>query len=327
VRPAVADRLVSLLNEGPLPAVHLLGSPGQGDLSATADIAVAVFDGFDPAAGAFAANAASLDTAVADARPYPGLRFALGRLCGLLEGSFLHEAGVARNLQDPLTFRNLPQQQGAARDAIDHVAAQLAIELNAAQNNPIVVTEDGRIISAAEFEVLPLATALDYARIALAPLLASAAERTVKLLDRPWSGLSTGLAHSTAGGTVESGLAHYAISAQAVAGEARLLAQPVSFELVSTSGAEGIEDRVTMAPLAARRLADMVGLGEHVLAIELLVAAQAVELRGSWPLGRGTARLLALTREVVPFMAEGDPLPPDLEPLRALVASGALSEL
>ena len=165
---------------------------------------------------------------------------------------------------------------------------------------------DGRLISAAQYEILPLAAALDYARIALAPLLTSATERTLKLLDTPWSGLPTGLVAEA--GTAESGLAHFAIAAEAITAEARLLAQPVSFELVSTSGAEGIEDRMTMAPLAARRLAEMVELGQQVLAIELLVAAQAVELRGERPLGRGTGRLLALVRERVPFMGAGDPL-------------------
>ena len=84
---------------------------------------------------------------------------------------------------------------------------------------------------------------------------------------------------------------------------------------------------MTMAPLAARRLADMVGLGEQILAVPLLVAAQAVELRGGHPLGRGTRRLLGLTRERIPFMSEGDPLPPDIEPLRELVGSGELSRL
>jgi histidine ammonia-lyase len=364
VRPEVADRLVALLNDGPLPSVPQLGSLGQADLAPNAEVAAAVFAAIDPAPGevlalinnnafatgwgalaladasrlldasdavgalaleAHAANASALDPAVAEARPYPGLRQTLARLRHLLHGSYVLKPGAARSLQDPLTFRNLTQQQGAARDVLDHALAQLAVELNAAQNNPLVLTAEDRIISAAEFEVLPLAAALDYARIGLAPLLTSAAERTIKLLDRPWSGLPTGLVAE--GGTVESGLSHFAISAEAVAAEARLLAQPVSFELVSTSGAEGIEDRMTMAPLAARRLADMVGLGERLLAIALLVAAQAVELRGGSPLGRGTARLLALTREQVPFMGPGDSLPPSLEPLRELIASGALSEL
>lgn len=364
VRPVVADRLAELLNDGPAPCVRLLGSLGQSDLAPNAEVALAVFDGLDPAPGetlalinnnafatgwaalamadalrlldasdavgalaleAFAANASALDPAVAEARPYVGLRHALARLRALLDGSFLLRPGAARSLQDPLTFRNLPQQQGAARDVLEHAAAQLAIELNAAQNNPLIVAGEDRIISAAEFEVLPLAAALDYARIGLAPLLTSVTERTMKLLDRPWSGLPTGLVAE--GGTVESGLSHFAITCEAIAAEARLLAQPVSFEVVSSSGAEGIEDRMTMAPLAARRLADMVGLGERLLAIALLVTAQAVELRGGHPLGLGTGRLLAAARERVPFMGPGDPLPQSVEPLRELVASGALSEL
>jgi histidine ammonia-lyase len=104
-----------------------------------------------------------------------------------------------------------------------------------------------------------------------------------------------------------------------------LLGHPVSFELASSAGAEGIEDRATMAPLAARQLAQQVELGERVVAIGLLVAAQAVELRGSTPLGSGTSRLFELVRERVPFMGAADPMPSDVEPLLQLVRSGALS--
>jgi histidine ammonia-lyase len=82
-----------------------------------------------------------------------------------------------------------------------------------------------------------------------------------------------------------------------------------------------------MAPLAARRLADMVGLGERVLAIGLLVAARAAQLRGKQPLGRGTTRLWELVGERVPAAIASDALPDDLEPLRQLVGSGALSGL
>jgi histidine ammonia-lyase len=89
--------------------------------------------------------------------------------------------------------------------------------------------------------------------------------------------------------------------------------------------AEGIEDRMTMAPLAARRLADMVELGASILAIELVVAAQAVDLRRT-RLGAGTRRAYELVRERVPFSGRGDPVPDDLEPVAALVRSGALSD-
>ena len=76
-----------------------------------------------------------------------------------------------------------------------------------------------------------------------------------------------------------------------------------------------------MAPLGARRLAEMVGLGERIVAIELLVAAQAVELRGSGPLGRGTRRVFELVRERTPFVGSGDALPADLDELVELIRS------
>jgi histidine ammonia-lyase len=82
-----------------------------------------------------------------------------------------------------------------------------------------------------------------------------------------------------------------------------------------------------MAPLAARQLAQQVELGERIVAVGLLVAAQAVQLRACTPLGRGTARLFALVRERVPFMDSGDPMPSDVGPLLDLVRSGALSAL
>jgi histidine ammonia-lyase len=76
-----------------------------------------------------------------------------------------------------------------------------------------------------------------------------------------------------------------------------------------------------MAPLAARRVAEMVELGERMVAIELVVAAQAVELRQEARLGEGTQRLFDLIRECVPFTGEGMTVPPDLEPVRELVRS------
>ena len=121
----------------------------------------------------------------------------------------------------------------------------------------------------------------------------------------------------------ESALSEFGIAVQAIAVEARLLAQPVSFELVSTTQAEGIEDRMTMAPLAARRLEEMVELGARVVAIELLLAAQACDLRGA-RLGAGTdAGCAQKVREFVPFLDEGDILP-DLEPLVDEIRSGRL---
>ena len=109
---------------------------------------------------------------------------------------------------------------------------------------------------------------------------------------------------------------------QSIVSEARLLAQPVSFELSSATQAEGIEDRATSAPLGARRLAEQADLGARVAAIELLVAAQAVDLRRELPLGRGTGEAHGRLRELVPALKAGDAVPQDLEPVVALVRDG-----
>ena len=138
------------------------------------------------------------------------------------------------------------------------------------------------------------------------------------------SGLPEGLAARP--GLAEPALSELGAAVQAFAAEARLLAQPVSFELVSTTQHEGIEDRTTMAPLAARRLAEMVELGARVAAVELTIAAQAIDLRRPRALGSGTRRAYELVRELVPFTDAGEVLPPDLEPVVDVVRFGALRE-
>ena len=363
VRPELVAGVLDVLNDGPLPAVRLLGSLGQADLPANADLAAGLAAGLELAAKeglallsnnafstalaslafadalrlldtldvaaaldleAFGANLTLLDPAVAAARPFAGLREALDRQRALLAGSHLWQPGAARALQDPLTFRCIPQVHGAARDAFRFVGEQLAVELDASQENPLVVPGEDRVISAGNFDVQPLAAALDFARIALAPVLTSAAERSVKLLQAPLTGLPEGLAAEA--GLAESGLSEFGVPSQALAAEAKLLAQPVSIETASTSHHEGLEDRITLAPLSARRLAEQVSLGERLAAIELVVAAQAIDLRGRPQLGAGSGAAHRLVRELVPATGHGEPPPQDLEPVVELVRSGRLAQ-
>ena len=360
-RPEVAEALVSTLDAGGAPRVHSLGTVGEADLAQNADLAygalgdleleagealaalagnafstaqaaLAIADSraslewFDVAAAldfeAFRANTGALHAEVARARPFPGIAETLDRLHGLLEGSALWDAGEARFLQDPLTFRCVPQLHGAARDALRFVEDQLAVELNAHQGNPVVSAEAARVVPAGNFDAAPLAAALDFLRIALAPALTNAAERGLKLLQASQTGLPEGLAAEPH--LAEPALSELGHAIQGIVAEARLLAQPVSFELASTTQHEGIEDRTTMAPLAARRLAEMVSLGARVAAIELTIAAQAVDLRGRPALGSGSGRAYELVRGQVPFTGAGETLPPDLEPVVELVRSGAL---
>lgn len=361
VRPVLAEVLVDALNRRAQPVIRSLGSVGQSDLGPNADLAAELFGAVELAAGealallnnnsfgtasaalaiwdshrladsvaiagalsleGFAANLSIIDPIVPASRPYPGLRRSVGRLRELLAGSYLWKEGAARNLQDPLTFRGLPQTLGALLDAQTYAEGQLAVELNASHSNPIVAVDDGRVISVANFEVVPLSAALDLVRIALAPVLTASVERTLKLLASPWSGLPPGL--NPAGGS-GLGLGELGVAQQAIVAEARLLAQPVSFEVVSSLLAESIEDRISLAPLGARRLGEMVSLGHRSTAIELVVAAQAIEARDVKPLGKGTATAFRLIRKSMPFLTTSTDFPSDLQPLVALVRDGDLA--
>ncbi len=367
VRPELCQMIVTLLNEGFAPPVRRLGSIGQGDLGPMADLAhglitrsgfevaeneglalvssnafttawacIATADAasllsvFDVAGAldleAFGANLTCLHPVIEQTRPFPGLAATLGQLRLLLAGSYLWQPGAARFLQDPLTFRCIPHIHGAARDALDYTRNVLRVELNSSQSNPVVVVPERRIVSVGNFDIGPLAAALDFARIALAPVVTSANERAVKLLQAPFSGLSAGLA--AVAGSPDDALSELAVAGQAITVEARTLAHPVSYELASSVKGEGIEDRATMAPLSARRLADMVQLCARVAAIELVVAAQAIDLRApgeSLGLGLGTGRAFRMIRELVPFTQADGTLPADLEPLVELVTRGTLT--
>ena len=344
VRIELLDRVLAVLNEGPLPAVRTLGSIGMSDLPANADLALGVIDGVELAAkegiallnhDAFSTALATLavddatrllrtfDVAAALDLEALGANLSIlhaddGTLAALLEGT----ETPARELQDPLSFRCIPQVHGAARETLAFVRDRVTRELNRSQENPLVLLDEERIVSVGNFDVVALAAALDFLRIALVPVLTSASERAIKLLQAPLTGLPEGLAAEA--GIAESGLSEFGVPLQALAAEAKLLAQPVSIETASTSHHEGIEDRVTLAPLAARRLAEQVELGERLAAIELTVAAQAVDLRGRPTLGRGTQRAHALVRSVVPTTQRGEPQPQDLEQVRELVRSGEL---
>jgi histidine ammonia-lyase len=358
-RPEVAERYVQALNENDLPRVSSLGTVGQADLAQNADLAhgalgdlaleageaiallvsnaystaqaaLAVYDAgrlvrwIDSAAAldfeAFRGNVGALHPEIAVARGSEGLGETLARLHSLLDGSALWEPGAARFLQDPLTFRCVPQVHGAARDALRFVESQVVVELNAHQGNPLIVPAEGRLVSVGNFDSQALATALDLARLALAPLLTAAVERTLKLLSPRFSGLSEGLVATE--GTWQDGLSELGVAAQAVTAEARLLAQPVSVELASTMQESGVEDRSSLSSLAARRVAEMLDLGARLIAVELVVAAQAIDLRGDLMLGSGAATTHVFVRQRVPFLDAPELLPLPLEELAATIRSG-----
>ena len=365
VRPELVERIVSRLDGDELPVIRLYGATGQGDVVPLADLAFDLFrdeeleakeglsllnsNAFSTALAclaladaqrllrvfvltaaldleAFRANLSTLEDAARMSRPYPGIAWALDGLRAALDGSALWEAGAARNLQDPLSFRNAAPILGSARDLLEFSLGQLAIELASSQENPIVLIDEERALAVPNYEFLPVAAALDVARIGIAPLLSTQLERMLKLLQAPLTGLTDGLGPPDA--PRHSGLSELTWTAQAIATEARLLADPVSVVTASATQAEGIEDRITMAPLGARRLREMVALGERLAALSLVVACQAVELRGdSATVGVVAGEVLATVRESVAFVDAHRRLPDTVEPLISSIRDGAIAQL
>jgi histidine ammonia-lyase len=259
---------------------------------------------------ALCGNVDALHPAVAAVRPHRGVAETVERLHKLLRGGgLLTGARHPRMLQDPLAFKVVPQTHAAARAALAHCGGTLEVELASSGDSPIVLAEEDRAISTGNHDITPVAIGLDYARLGLAQAVTIAGERVQKLLDGSFTGLTTGLRPDP--DSPDDGLAIVANGAASLAAEIRLLAQPVTLEQPTSGIAAGIEDRITNAPTGARRLYDMAGLAIRLAAVELICAAQAIDLRGiAGELGEGTLRAYQATRESIPFTtpeaADGD---------------------
>jgi histidine ammonia-lyase len=275
------------------------------------------------------------------ARPHPGQIAVAAELRHLLRDSALQTGhhGHAHKVQDPYSLRCIPQVHGAVRDTLDHLRRVLDVELNSATDNPLVfpgggvadadtlATGGGRVISGGNFHGEPIALALDFATIALAELGSISERRTALLVDpRLNGGLPPFLAADSG---IDSGMMIYQYTAAALASENKTLAHPASVDSIPTSANQ--EDHVSMGSIAARHARAVLGHVEAILAIELLVAGQALDLRmadpdGAAP-GAGVAEALSRLRERVRHL-DGDREPgPDLAAATAMVHSGTLADL
>jgi histidine ammonia-lyase len=270
----------------------------------------------------FLANLSIIHPAAAQMRPHAGHMTAQVRLRDLLAGSHLWSSGAARNLQDPLSIRCVPQTHGALYDALSVARGTMEIELNSASDNPLVVIEDEAIVSVGNFDIAGLAMAFDFLRLALAHAAQIANERVQKLMWRHFSGLPTGLAPRDG---PSGGLKPLGRSFAALAAETRFLANPVSLDYRGQL-AEGIEDHASMAPLAVSTTSQLVSLMHRLVALELLIAAQAIDLRGTVDqLGEGTGLAHAFVREHAPTLIDEMEWSVDIDVLAVLVGEGELA--
>ncbi len=268
----------------------------------------------------FGANLSILHPAVSRARPHPGQVAAANGLRELLDGSPLWAQAGPRNLQDPLSFRCVAQTHGALHDVVSDAWRKMSLELNAAADNPLVVPEEELLVSNGNFDATILALAFDSLRLALTVTARMGAERVQKHL---WSGFSDLTTYLAAAGTAFGGLRAVGRRCAALSAEARDLANPVAVNY-SAQLAEGIEDHGNLAPLAVRRTHELVTVCHLLVAEELVVAAEAVDLRGA-ELGRGTRVAHELVRRHVPRVEDVTTWAPDKAGLVEMVAQGELA--
>jgi len=279
-------------------------------------------------AAAFVAGALAVDACLGSDTPFDarihavrghlGQAYAAAIYRRLLAGSGIRASHKdCPRVQDPYSLRCQPQVMGACLDQLRRAAEALLVEANAVSDNPLVFPDTGEILSGGNFHAEPVAFAADNLALAIAEVGALSERRTALLMDANLSGLPPFLVEN---GGVNSGFMIAQVTAAALASENKALAHPASVDSLPTSANQ--EDHVSMATYAARRLTPMAANTARIVAIELLAAAQGVELRRPLATSPKLADALALVRADVPFWDRDRAFAPDLEAIRVRVERG-----
>jgi len=259
-------------------------------------------------------------------RPHPGQEECASNIRKLIGDSEIiksHE-GCDR-VQDSYTLRCAPQVHGASRDAIRHVEQVVTRELNSVTDNPLIFAEDQEAISAGHFHGEPIAQVMDYLKIAVCELANISERRIAKLVDPAYSeGLPAFLVPAEQAG-LSSGYMIPQYVAAALVSENKVLAHPASVDSIPTSA--NVEDHVSMGTIAARQAAEIVGNARSVLAIELMCAAQALDLRKPLTSGVGTSTAYDTIRKYIPFLDKDRTLYRDVEDIENMVIGAIRSKV
>ena len=280
---------------------------------------------------ALVAGALSVDAAAGSFKPFdarihalrgqPGQIDAAATYRQLLEGSGINLAHRdCGKVQDPYSLRCQPQVMGACLDQMRHAARVLLIEANAVSDNPLVFPDSGEVLSGGNFHGEPVAFAADALALAAAEIGALAERRIALLIDATLSGLPPFLV--TEGG-VNSGFMIAHVTAAALASENKLLAHPASVDSLPTSANQ--EDHVSMSTFAARKLGELADNTATILSIELLAAAQGVELRAPHRTSPRLQAVLALIRSRVPHYDIDRYFAPDIASIKDEVSAGTFA--
>jgi histidine ammonia-lyase len=255
-------------------------------------------------------------------RPHQGVVESASNIRRLLEGSPIvaSHRDSTHLVQDAYSLRCSPQVNGAAREVLRFVRGVLEVEANAVSDNPIVFPDDDEVLSGGNFHGQPVAVALDALATAVVPLASIAERRLYRLLDPT---RNNGLpAFLVAESGLNSGFMLIQYTAASLVSECKTLAHPASVDSIGSSA--GQEDHVSMGMTAARHAREVVSNAEVVIALEALVAAQALDLRAPLDPGPATSAARDAMREAVPFLDADRELGPDISAAVDAVRRGTL---
>ena len=315
IRPAAKEGLSLINGTQFMAAFGALGVVRARRLGKVADIACAL------SVEALQGSRESFIPQIHELRPLRGQRDSAANILRLLEGSAINEAHRwCDQVQDAYSLRCAAQVHGASRDLLDYVEATVAVELNAATDNPLVLVDEGVLVSNGNFHGQPVAFALDALAMAVAEL-ASISERRVERLVNP--SLSGGLpAFLTSDGGLNSGFMLPQYVAASLVSENKVLAHPASVDSIPTSA--GQEDHVSMGNASGLKSWQVLANAEWALAIELLAGAQGVEFLAPLEPGVGARAARRFVRSLSPRLEDDRPLAGDIDAVAASIRSGAL---
>jgi histidine ammonia-lyase len=266
------------------------------------------------------------DPRIHDARPYPGQITSAQNIRRMLEGSAINASHAdCGRVQDAYSLRCAAQVHGAAREALGFVRRVLLLEANAATDNPMVFLagasgEAGEeIISGGNFHGAPVALAADFLVLALAQLATISERRSDRLVNPVLSDLPAFLTRHSG---LQSGFMMAQVTAAALTSEIKTLAMPASADTIPTSANR--EDHVSMSMGAALKASRALHLAARVVAIELLCAAQAIDLLAPLTTSARLRRVHLALRARVPMLTDDRAHSPDIESIAAWITEGSL---
>ena len=264
----------------------------------------------------------ALDNRIHELRPHKGQIDTAKILLQLLKDSKMTTKQGEIRVQDAYALRCVPQVHGASKDSINYIKQKVEIEINSVTDNPLVFGDTKEGISGGNFHGQPMALVFDFLGIALAEIANISERRLERLVNPALSGLPAFLVEK---GGLNSGFMIVQYSAAALVSENKVLAHPASVDSIPSSANQ--EDHVSMGTIAARKAREIMKNVRRVLAMEIMGACQAIDLRGNKGLGVGTKAAYDLVRQNVEKLVDDRPLYEDINKCEDIITNGKLIEV